>query len=102
MSMTFVQQPPPAEPYYNSHAAPASIAPFITVLLVIIILSIVAGMIGRLCTGQKFMGVGQFDIESWVKTKCSCIDGRIYPSPPPPRSIAPSVTSVLTPIERRP
>ncbi|GMJ15366.1 hypothetical protein HRI_005205800 [Hibiscus trionum] len=108
MSVTVVQQPPPAvavteEPFYNSHTTHASIAPLIAVLSVIIILGIVAAMIGRLCTGRKVMGVGQFDIESWIETKCSsCIDGRIYPPPPPPRSNASSATSVLTPIEGQP
>ncbi|XP_039056101.1 uncharacterized protein LOC120198937 [Hibiscus syriacus] len=107
MSMTVAQQPPPEvavteEPYYNSHTAHVSIAPLIAVLLVITILGIVTSMIGRLCTGLKVMSVGQFDIESWIETKCSCIDGRIYPHQPPPRSNASSATSVLTPTERQP
>ncbi|KAK8601211.1 hypothetical protein V6N13_059062 [Hibiscus sabdariffa] len=107
MSMTVVQQPPAAvavmeEPYYNLHTTHASIAPLIAVLLVIIILGIVAGMIGRLCTGWKVMGVGQFDMESWIENKCSsCIDGRIYPPLPPPRPNASSATSIITPIERQ-
>ncbi|KAK6256654.1 hypothetical protein QUC31_000113 [Theobroma cacao] len=101
--MPLVQQPPPVtvtQPY-NSHATThASIGPVIAVLLVIIILGILAGMIGRLCTGRKIMGYGQYDIESWIETKCSsCIDGRIYP--PPPRANA-SGTSVPASIQHHP
>ncbi|KAE8715509.1 Telomere maintenance component 1, putative isoform 1 [Hibiscus syriacus] len=83
MSMQLDQQHPPVavtQHPYNSHAAHASIGPVIAVLLVIVVLGIIAGLIGRLCTGRKIMGYGQYDIESWIETKCSsCIDGRIYP-----------------------
>ncbi|KAK8988915.1 hypothetical protein V6N11_030287 [Hibiscus sabdariffa] len=100
MSMPLVQQPPPVtvmQHPYNSHA---SIVPVIAVLLVIIVLGMVAGMIGRLCTGRKIMGYGQCDIESWIETKCSsCIDGRIYP--PQPSSNA-STTSVPPSIQHQP
>ncbi|XVF74157.1 hypothetical protein PTKIN_Ptkin13bG0037600 [Pterospermum kingtungense] len=83
-AVTVTQQPMP----YNSHAIHASVGPVIAVLLVIIILGVVAGMIGRLCTGRRIMGYGQYDIESWIETKCSsCIDGRIY-SPPTARANA--------------
>ncbi|XWS24284.1 hypothetical protein CRYUN_Cryun28dG0087800 [Craigia yunnanensis] len=105
MPMPLVQQPPAPvtvtqEPY-NSHASQASIGPVIAVLLAIIILGILAGMIGRLCTGRKIRGYGQYDIESWIETKCSsCIDGRIYP-PPPTRANA-SGTSVPASIQHQP
>ncbi|MBA0693425.1 hypothetical protein Goari_003799, partial [Gossypium aridum] len=84
MSMTVTQQPPPPptvtvpdqQPYHNSQTTThPSLPPLIGVLLVIIILGIIAGMIGRLCTGRKIMGLGHFDIETWIETKCSsCID----------------------------
>ncbi|XVF36215.1 hypothetical protein REPUB_Repub19eG0039200 [Reevesia pubescens] len=104
MSMPLVQQPPPVtvtQQPYNSHTIHASIGPVIAVLLVIIILGLLAGMIGRLCTGRKIMGYGQYDIESWIEAKCSsCIDGRIYSSPPPPRANA-SGSSVPASIQHR-
>ncbi|KAF5189079.1 hypothetical protein FRX31_021334 [Thalictrum thalictroides] len=41
-------------------------------------------MIGRLCSGGKVMGRGNYDFEDWVEKKCaSCIDGGIDPPPPP-------------------
>lgn len=109
--MTLVQQPPPPvtvtqqqqQPSYNSQTNHASIGPVIAVLLVIVILGIVAGMIGRLCTGRKIMGYGQYDIESWIETKCSsCIDGRIYPPQPQPRPNNASATSVPPSIQHQP
>ena len=103
MSMPLGQQPPPVtvtQQPYNSHTSHASIGPVIAVLLVIIILGILAVMIGRLCTGRKIMGYGQYDTESWVETKCfSCIDGRIY-SPPPTRANA-SGSSVSASIQHQ-
>ncbi|CAN0922199.1 hypothetical protein LINGRAHAP2_LOCUS32974 [Linum grandiflorum] len=54
------------------------------------ILGIAAVMIGRMCSGRRILGYGQYDIEGWAETKCStCIDGRITPSPPPPRPPTP-------------
>ena len=103
MTTPLVQQPPPVtvtQQPYNSHTSHASIGPVIAVLLVIIILGILAGMIGRLCTGRSIMGYGQYDIESWIEAKCSsCIDGRIYP--PQPRT-NPSATSVPSSIQHQP
>ncbi|KAF8406346.1 hypothetical protein HHK36_008433 [Tetracentron sinense] len=82
------QQPPPmtvTEEAYTSHSGHGSIGPVIAVLAVITILGVVAGMIGRLCSGRRIMGHGQFDFEGWIERKCSsCIDGRINPPPPPP------------------
>ncbi|GAV69023.1 hypothetical protein CFOL_v3_12524 [Cephalotus follicularis] len=99
-----LQPPPPVtilQQSYNSHSAHGSIGPVIGVLVGIILLSILAAMIGRLCTGRRIMGYGQYDIESWIERRCSpCIDGRINSPPPPPpqRSNAsmPSPISVQT------
>ncbi|KAE8674833.1 Telomere maintenance component 1, putative isoform 1 [Hibiscus syriacus] len=103
MSMPLDQQPPPVtvtQHPYNYHAGHASIGPVIAVLLVIVVLGIVAGMIGRLCTGRKIMCYGQYDIESWIETKCSsCIDGRIYPPQPTYNA---SATSVPPSIQHQP
>ncbi|GLT57903.1 hypothetical protein SLA2020_308400 [Shorea laevis] len=90
MSLPLVQPPPPPVVVVQqpdiSHSGHASIGPVIAVLVVIVILGIVAGMIGRLCTGRRVMGYGHYDIESWIETKCSsCIDGRIHP--PPARAV---------------
>ncbi|XP_058081411.1 uncharacterized protein LOC131229465 [Magnolia sinica] len=75
------QQSPPMvlnQQAYNSHSGSGSIGPVIAVLAVITILGIIAGMIGRLCSGRRIMGYGQFDFEGWIERKCSsCIDGRI-------------------------
>ncbi|KAK3231471.1 hypothetical protein Dsin_003352 [Dipteronia sinensis] len=100
MSMPLDQQPPPvaiAQHTYN-HSVHSSVGPVIAVLVVIIILGILAGMIGRLCSGKTIMGYGQYDIESWAESKCStCIDGRI--TPPQPRVHLSSDTSQLpTPV----
>ncbi|KAK6916490.1 hypothetical protein RJ641_019351 [Dillenia turbinata] len=91
-SSTNPQQQPPAitEQAYTVHSGHASVGPVIAVLAVIIILGVISGMIGRLCSGRSIMGYGQFDFEGWIERKCSsCIDGRIEsPTPPsaPPRT----------------
>ncbi|KAH7567365.1 hypothetical protein ACOSP7_010783 [Xanthoceras sorbifolium] len=99
MSMPLGQQPPPvtiAQQSYN-HSVHGSVGPLIAVLVVIIILGILAGMVGRLCSGKTIMGYGQYDIESWAETKCStCIDGRI--SPPLPRPHLSDTASLPTPV----
>ncbi|XWS14651.1 hypothetical protein CRYUN_Cryun35bG0027600 [Craigia yunnanensis] len=104
MTTPLVQQPPQVtvtQQPYNSHASHASIGPVIAVLLVITFLGILAGMIGRLCTGRKILGYGRYDIESWIETKCSsCIDGRIYP--PLPTRANTSSTSVPASIQHQP
>lgn len=116
MSMPLDQQqqqlspppPPPLavtlEPYNGHHSSQASIGPVIAVLMVIIILGVIAIMIGRLCTGRRILGYGQYDIESWAESKCStCIDGTISPPPPPTRlevtenSAAPTPEPIQTP-----
>ncbi|CAL0313533.1 unnamed protein product [Lupinus luteus] len=80
-----------AYPTYSGHG---SVGPVIGVLVVITVLGIIAGFIGRLCSGQRLMGHGGYDIERWVETKCSsCVDGRTAlppprPSPPPPENDA--------------
>ncbi|XP_052621793.1 uncharacterized protein LOC111895733 [Lactuca sativa] len=89
------QQPPPFPPIiqeqaYKSHSGHGSVGPVIGVLAVIMVLGAVAVMIGRLCSGRRIMGHGQYDFEGWVETKCStCIDGRL--GPPPRREPVPVV-----------
>ncbi|AES73246.1 hypothetical protein MtrunA17_Chr3g0133571 [Medicago truncatula] len=82
----YQQQPPPftvTQPSYHGASQHDSIGPLIGVLVVIIVLGIIAVMIGRLCSGRRIMGHGQYDIESWAEKKCStCIDGRINHSIP--------------------
>ncbi|KAL2344852.1 hypothetical protein Fmac_006137 [Flemingia macrophylla] len=87
MSTPFVQQPPPlvTQQAYTTHSGHGSVAPVIAVLAVVTVLGVVAGMIGRLCSGRRVMGHGDYDVETWVETKCSsCVDGRIAAPPPPP------------------
>ena len=89
MSTPFVQQPPPIEvtqQAYTTHSGHGSVGPVIAVLAVITVLGVIAGMIGRLCSGRRVMGHGEYDVETWVETKCSsCVDGRITPPTPRPR-----------------
>ncbi|RDY06149.1 hypothetical protein CR513_09905, partial [Mucuna pruriens] len=89
MSTPFVQQPPPpievTQQAYTTHSGHGSVGPVIAVLAVITVLGVIAGMIGRLCSGRRVMGHGEYDVETWVETKCSsCVDGRIAPPPRPP------------------
>ncbi|KAK7346001.1 hypothetical protein VNO80_20514 [Phaseolus coccineus] len=88
MSTPFVQQPPSIEisqQAYRTHSDHGSVGPVIAVLAVITVLGVIAGMIGRLCSGRRVMGHGEYDVETWIETKCSsCVDGRIAPPPPPP------------------
>ncbi|WCJ33768.1 hypothetical protein M5689_015106 [Euphorbia peplus] len=84
---TPVDQPPPTEVDQQA-TRHGSVGPVIAVVAVITILGIIAGMIGRLCTGHKLMGHGQYDFEGWVERKCSsCIDGRINPPTTRPAEI---------------
>ncbi|KAL7002778.1 hypothetical protein U1Q18_003935 [Sarracenia purpurea var. burkii] len=96
------QQPPPPlevmQQVYTVRSGHGSIGPVIGVLAVITILGAIAVMIGRLCSGRRIMGHGQYDFEGWVEAKCaSCIDGRVYhpspPSEPPPTAAAESTSS---------
>ncbi|KAG9130165.1 hypothetical protein Leryth_018756 [Lithospermum erythrorhizon] len=74
-----------ASPVHSRHG---SVGPVIGVLAVIAVLGGVAVMVGRLCSGRKIMGHGQYDLETWVEMKfASCIDGHVsvhHPVPPPP------------------
>ncbi|KAA8545905.1 hypothetical protein F0562_020644 [Nyssa sinensis] len=69
------QQPPPmavTQQAYTTHSGHGSIGPVIAVLAVITFLGVIAGMIGRLCSGRRIMGHGQYyDFEGWVERKCS-------------------------------
>ncbi|KAI5563972.1 hypothetical protein POPTR_014G035400v4 [Populus trichocarpa] len=95
MSMLLDQQPPPMSvtpQSFNTYSTHASIGPAIAVLVVIMVFGVLAVMVGRLCSGRRIMGYGQYDMESWAEVKCSsCIDGRI--SPPLSRSSVPATSS---------
>ncbi|KAI4336942.1 hypothetical protein L6164_015411 [Bauhinia variegata] len=87
MSVPLYQQPPPpdivTQQSHNVGSEHESVGPVVGVLVVIMMLGVIAVMIGRLCSGKRIMGGGQYDLESWAERKCSsCIDGRINPSPP--------------------
>ncbi|XVF45189.1 hypothetical protein PTKIN_Ptkin02bG0185000 [Pterospermum kingtungense] len=81
------QQPPLAgvsQQVYRARTGHGSVGPVIAVLAVITILGVIAGMIGRLCSGRPIMGHGHYDFEGWVERKCSsCLDGRVEDPPPP-------------------
>uniref|UniRef100_A0A6N2LAU4 Uncharacterized protein n=1 Tax=Salix viminalis TaxID=40686 RepID=A0A6N2LAU4_SALVM len=65
-----------------THTGHGSVGPVIAVLSVITILGVIAGMIGRLCSGRRILGHGQYDFEGWVERKCSsCLDGHVDPPP---------------------
>lgn len=91
------QQPPPLpmiQQAYTAHSGHGSVGPVIGVLAVIVILGALAVMVGRLCSGRRIMGHGQYDFESWVETKCAtCLDGLVdQPRPrmvvaPPPEAV---------------
>ncbi|KAJ8899746.1 hypothetical protein K2173_019446 [Erythroxylum novogranatense] len=61
-------QPPPQA--YTTHGSHGSVGVFIVVLAVIIILGVIACMIGRLCSGRRILGFGEYDMEGWVARKC--------------------------------
>jgi hypothetical protein len=45
------------------------------------------------------MGYGEYDIESWVETKCSsCVGGRVVPPPPPPPANEPEAVDDSQPV----
>ena len=74
---------------YTSYSRHGSFGPLIAVLAVVAILGALAAIVGRLCSGRRIMGHGQYDIESWLEEKCSsCIDGRINPPPLPGADIS--------------
>ncbi|KAK9136181.1 hypothetical protein Syun_015511 [Stephania yunnanensis] len=51
-------------------------------------------MIGRLCSGRRVMGYGEYDVEGWMERRCaSCIDGRVDAAPPIPRQVSNVVNS---------
>lgn len=84
----YPQQPPPMmvmNQQQQAHTPTGSVGAVIGVVAAIAVLGIIAGMIGRLCSGRPIMGYGgHYDVESWLETKCSsCVDGNV--APPPPR-----------------
>ncbi|CAN6449464.1 unnamed protein product [Victoria cruziana] len=84
MSMPLQGQPTVIQQQaYSPRSSSGSIGPVIGVLAVIAVLGVVAAVIGRLCSGRRFIGDRRFDFEGWVERKCaSCIDGRIENSGP--------------------
>lgn len=69
--------------------------PVIGVMVVIMVLGVAACMIGRLCSGKRIMGCGEYDIERWAERKfSSCIDGTVSPPPPLP---TPSLSDISLP-----
>ncbi|CAK7347603.1 unnamed protein product [Dovyalis caffra] len=95
MSMPLNQQTPPVSitpQSFNTHTTHTSIGPVVAVLVVIMVFGVLAVMFGKLCSGRRIMGYGQYDMESWAERKCSsCIDGRL--SPPLQRSSVPATSS---------
>lgn len=86
------QEPPPMEgtqqAAYTTRTGHGSVGPVIAVLAVITILGVIAGMIGRFCSGRRVLGHGQYDLEGWVERKCSsCLDGHVGPPPTRPADI---------------
>ncbi|PON38093.1 hypothetical protein PanWU01x14_315310 [Parasponia andersonii] len=93
-SLPLNQQAPPLEVVSQHVSHGPSVGPVVAVLAVILILGAMAVMVGRLCSGKRIMGYGQFDLESWAETKCSsCIDGRIHANAPLPRANASATSS---------
>ncbi|KAI5577121.1 hypothetical protein BDE02_09G093400 [Populus trichocarpa] len=73
---------------YTTRTGHGSVGPVIAVLAVITILGVIAGMIGRFCSGRRVLGHGQYDLEGWVERKCSsCLDGHVGPPPTRPADI---------------
>lgn len=66
MSMPLEQQPPPLMITDSSHSREESVGPVIGVMVVIMVLGVAACMIGRLCSGKRIMGCGEYDIERWA------------------------------------
>ncbi|XP_041010116.1 uncharacterized protein LOC121254218 [Juglans microcarpa x Juglans regia] len=99
MSTPIDQLTPPlavTQEAYTAHSGHGSVGPVIAVLAVITILGLIAGMIGRICSGRPIMGHGQYDFESWIERKCSsCLDGRI--DPPAPRQQEATASEEPTP-----
>ncbi|PKA61592.1 hypothetical protein AXF42_Ash018205 [Apostasia shenzhenica] len=103
--MSLQQQPispPPPEAaggyptHYASHRGRGSIGPVIGVLAVIAVLGIIAGLVGRLCSGRRVFGLRQYDVEGWIERKCaSCIDGRIDHTQPTPAAACSRQPSVV-------
>ena len=99
------QQPSPmavVQQAYTANSGHGSVGPVIAVLAVITVLGVVAGVIGRLCSGRRVMGHGQYyDFEGWVERKCSsCLDGTVDPAPPlRPANVACEEVPVAMPVE---
>lgn len=78
--------PAPTVTVVESHSTHKSLETLIVVLAVITIVSVIAGMIARLCGGRHYGGNrGDHEMEGWIESRCkSCIDGGLSSAPPPP------------------
>ncbi|CAM8914084.1 hypothetical protein QQ045_032483 [Rhodiola kirilowii] len=77
---------------YGQTEIHSSIGPLIAAVVVVTILGVIAGMIGRLCSGRTIFGYGNYDLENWVETKCAnCVDGRVEPLSAPAQHVAVAV-----------
>lgn len=66
-------------------AAAAAVGPLFVVLAIIMVLGVLAGLIGRVCSGRHWGVDTQYDFEGWVEKRCAnCIDGDVEAPPPPP------------------
>lgn len=62
-----------------------AVGPLFIVLAIIMVLGVLAGFIGRVCSGRHWGGDTQYDFEGWVEKRCAnCIEGDIEAPPPPP------------------
>ncbi|XP_065017838.1 uncharacterized protein LOC135644299 [Musa acuminata AAA Group] len=105
MSLPFGEQPPPAyaEPS-GSQSGGGSIGPVIGVVLGVVALAVVAGLVGRLCSGLSILGYGHYDLHGWIERKCAaCVDGRPEAPPPPQPStnVAPAAAVTVEEAKRK-
>lgn len=81
MSLPYVEQQPaviPAMGVSKQHAGSSSVGPVIAVLAVVMVLGLVSVVIGRLCSGRRIPGIGQYDLEGWFGSKFGpCVDGQM-------------------------
>ena len=79
-----------------------SIGMLVVVLMVIIVLSLLAGFLARICDGQHIGGNMEYDFEGCIEKQCaSCIDGSLTntspPPPPPPPTTLPTSLQLYLP-----
>ncbi|KAI4321017.1 hypothetical protein MLD38_034441 [Melastoma candidum] len=76
---------------YTDPATHTSIAPFVGILLAVVVLGVAAVVVGRLCSGGRLRTsadrayLAKYDMERWAERRCSsCIDGRLHVNSPMP------------------